>query len=197
MKLKQFLKAKKGKELIEVIVLFPVMLFLILYSVINVVCYIVRAQAEDITTNYARCAVTERTFYKALCSIATEMEKNNYQITVLEIVITDDTGIKYTMKFSDNDVETTYFKNLVYEDRDGKIAFNVNSSDSLNEQYRLMANVWTRGNYVLIKTEQGIAPIISSISKVSIYNFSEKKTETFDYGMSGVIDCEATSVIIS
>ena len=70
-----FLKAKQGKELFEIMVLIPFTIFLILYTTINIICYVTRSNVEDISTDYARSAVTERTLYDAICSIASEVKK--------------------------------------------------------------------------------------------------------------------------
>lgn len=198
MKFKQFLKAKKGKELIEIIIMTPIMVFLIMYSAINVTCYILRAQVEDNATTYTRSAVTERSLYNALCSIADDMTAKSPETTVLEIaVVSKEDGSARSISFSDNDNETTYFKNLVYTDRYNKTAFNINVSDNFAARYYSVNEYWQRGNYITIKVQRGLNPVINSISKVSIYNWTTHEDTTLSYGADGIVECDATSIIIS
>ena len=197
MKFKDFLKAKKGKELIEIMILFPVMLFLIIYTVLNVTCYIISSEVQDTTVDYARSAVTQRTYYKALCAIADKMEENDYYSTVTQITITND-DIVTTMEFSNNEVANTYFKNLIFKNQtSGATAFNINQSDRLKTNYEIMEKNWVNGAYISITTLKGIAPLINSVSQITLYNASEKKEYKLDYGMSGAIYCSTTSVIIA
>lgn len=202
-----FLKAKQGKELIEIMVLIPFTIFLILYTTLNIVCYVISSGVEDKSTDYARSAVTERTFYDALCSMASEVKKtmpaNEEQegiigttVTILEITIISSDGTeKATLNFSDNPDETTYFTNLI--SFNNVPSFNFNVSENFKNKYVALNNLWEKGNYIKIKTQKSILPIINEMSKVSIYNASTKENTTFDYGMSGTINCTVTSMIIS
>lgn len=196
MKFKDFLKAKKGKELIEIMILFPVMLFLIIYTVLNVTCYIISSEVQDTTVNYARIASTQRTYYKALSAIAEKMEENNYEITITQITLHQGDN-SVSMNFSDNTDENTYFKNLIYIDAKGNVAFNIHNSDKLYLNYAIMEDFWQNGIYISITTLKGIAPLINSVSQITLYNASEKKEYKLDYGMSGAIYCSTTSVIIA
>ena len=196
-KILTFLKAKKGKELFELMVMFPIMLFLIIYSTINIVCYITKAETEDMVSNYTRSAITERNYYNALVSIAEEIENEPEEITILEFSITDaTTGIKNSISFSNNPDETTYFRRLIMKDKNGNTAVNMSVSDSFKAKNELMSEAWSRGNYITITIQRGILPIINDFSKISIYNASTKERTTFDYGMSGIIKCNTTGVII-
>lgn len=197
MKIKNFLKAKKGKELIEIMILFPVMLFLIIYTTLNVTCYIISAEVEDTTVDYARSAITQRTYYKALCAIADEMEKNDYYSTITQIKITNG-DIVTTMNFSNNEKENSYFKNLIYKNpTSGVTSFYINQSDKLKANYEVMESNWVNGAYISITTLKGIMPLINEVSKISLYNATTKERHELDWGLSGAIYCSTTSVIIS
>lgn len=193
---KRFLKSKKGKELIEIIVLFPFFIFLLLWTTLNVIKFVISTDVSDNTNEYTRIAITERNYYNALCSLAEKVNESETIITGITITSSDGKTTK-TMSFSDNPDETTYFKNLITKDKDNKIGFNVNVSDKMNTLYKEMNILWIKGNYVSIQTERGIAPIINEVSKISIYNSETNKRETFDYGVSGVIKYEAKGVIIN
>ncbi len=203
-----FLKAKQGKELFEIMVLIPFTIFLILYTTINIICYVTKSNVEDISTDYARSAVTERTLYDALCSIASEVKKTmpdnldeesiiGTTVTILEIsIISNDGTQKATLEFSDNPDETTYFTNLV-SFRNNVPSFNFNISQNFKNKYTALNDLWVKGNYITIKTQKSVLPIINEVSKVTIYNASTRESTTFDYGMSGLINCTVTSMIIS
>lgn len=200
MKFKDFFKAKKGKELIEIMILFPVMLFLIIYTTLNVTCYIISSEVQDTTVNYARIASTQRTYYKALCAIADEMKKDDKNATITEIKLyytISESTYETSMSFSDNSSETTHFKKLIKEDKNGNTTFNVNTSDNSYEAYKNMETFWNNGVYIKITTFKGVAPLIKSVSQISLYNASTKERYELDYGMSGAITCSTTSVIIA
>lgn len=203
-----FLKANQGKELFEIMVLIPFTIFLILYTTINVVCYVIRSNVEDITTDYARSAVTERTFYDALCSMASEVKTTMPEdldeesiigttVTILEIKIISKDGTKEaSLSFSNNPDETTYFTNLI-SFKNNVPSFHFNISESFKNEYIAVNDLWEKGNYLIIKTQKSVIPIINEVSKVTIYNASTRESTTFDYGMSGLINCTVTSMIIS
>ena len=199
-----FLKAKQGKELFEIMVLIPFTIFLILYTTINIICYVTRSNVEDISTDYARSAVTERTLYDAICSIASEVKKTmpdnldeesiiGTTVTILEIsIISNDGTQKATLEFSDNPDETTYFTNLV-SFRNNVPSFNFNISQNFKNKYTALNDLWVKGNYVTIKTQKSVLPIINEVSKVTIYNASIIKSCTFSCG--SIINCYFTYFI--
>lgn len=196
LKFKNFLNAKKGKELVEIIILAPIMVFLIMFTAVNLICYISKGEAEDVSSDLTRISITERSYYNALVSLAKEIDSKYSDTTILNITVTNTEGTETTMSFSDNPDETTYFHNLIVKENDKVTSFNTNVSDSFNRKYIAMSTAWERGNYITLKVQKCIAPEINKISKFSIYNFSTKKNETLNFGVSGVIECKTSGVII-
>jgi lipopolysaccharide export LptBFGC system permease protein LptF len=194
---KNYIKAKKGKELIEIIVMFPIVLFLIMFSLVQILSMTFSSQVQQTSNAYSRELITDRTLYDAVVSLGDyikEQEKNDssFNTTVLRITIIDkNTGKKYNMTFSDDETEGTYFTKVCH---DG--VFNIEVSDTLKNNYMSASKYWIRGNYIEIEVMKPIAKIINSISKISIYNAQTKQRDTLDYGTTGYVKAITKNIII-
>lgn len=195
---KKFIKAKKGKELIELIVLTPFLIFLIIFTALTITKHIISSEVIDTTSHYMRSIITSKTFYNALTSLADEVETQDKDITVISITVIDkkDSKNTKTITFSDDPDSSIYFSNLVYK-LNNKNEFNIYVSDDFTTMYRDVESLWDRGNYVSITTLKGIAPIINEITKIQIYNPSKEERTTLNFGISGTVYAETKNIIIS
>lgn len=192
---KRFLKAKNGKELVEIILLAPITIFLIFYSIIQIMTLVFSSQTQTASNEFTRVFITERNFYTALTSLASTIDECE-NMTILSITITDKNNSgSQTISFSEDSSETTYFKNM-YSKATGEIVFNTNVSQTFKQKYDLMFSLYERGNYVEIVTSKSISKFISSISKISIYNSKTKQRETLNYGSTGYVLVKSKNIII-
>lgn len=193
--LKRFLKAKKGKELIEIIVLTPITIFLIIFSALQLMSYVFSSQVQSTSNTYTRAFITQDNFYNGLIALAQEADKEGNCTVVSITITTKDTNISATLNFSDDKSETTYFKKL-YSTNSGSYVFNVAPSTSFEQRYNAISRLWERGNYVEIVTARSISDAISAVNTISIYNASTKERTQLDYGVSGIVRATSKNIII-
>jgi len=203
--MRRFILAKKGKNIIEFIILFPITLFLIMYSVIQLVSFIVSAKVENRSTEYMRAMIVERNLYNSICSLGDKINEYGDDITIVSITISTSCDIKdcseyivhsYTLNFAEDSSETTYFKNLYKKGSGDTYSFNYNVNDTFRSSYLELNELWAQGNYIEITVMKPIAKVINSISKISIYDTVKKEKVTLNYGTSGVVYSNCRNVII-
>lgn len=193
-----YLRNKKGKQMIEIIIMFPFVLFIILYSVVNLIAFLNASNVESTANKYIRTLVTSKSFEDGLMSLYSDYFVKENETTILSITVTDKvTSNHYTLSFSEDIEEQMYFKKMFNKaENTNKIFFNYEITSKFKENYNNICDIWKRGNYVEITTMKPIAKIINSISKISIYNAQTKQRETLDYGVKGKVSATSKNIII-
>ena len=193
-----FLKAKKGKQIIEIIIMFPFVIFIILYSIVNLIAFVSASNVESTSNKYVRTLVTSKSFEDGLMNLYNNYFTQSNETTILNITVTDRvTSNHYTLSFSEDSEEQMYFKKMFNKaENSDKLFFNYEITSKFKENYNNICNIWERGNYVEITTMKPIAKIINSISKISIYNAQTKQRETLNYGVEGKVLATSKNIII-
>ena len=197
-KLRNFFKAHKGKEMVEIIVLTPITIWLIIFTTVRLLSYVISTEVQKDSSSYIRCFITEKSFYEGITALAKQVDTNPYDTVILSISLTDyETGEVRTLSFSNDETETTYFKNMYYSNGSGRYFFNYDVSSSFESNYRAVADFFKRGNYVEIVTQREINSFISTISNVTFYNPTTKENVTLSYLTPGLITANTKNIIIS
>lgn len=196
---KKFFKSKKGKEMVEIIVLTPITVWLILFTTVRLLSYAISSQIQKEASTYMRDFITDTTFYSAVCQTYDDVAKSNLseKTVITSITITDaTTGEASVLEFSEDSSETTYFMNM-FSKINGKTMFNYDVSTSFKASYNNMVSKFQRGNYVEITCQREINEFLSTLTNVTFYNPTTKKNVTLDFLTPGIIKASTKNIIIS
>ena len=195
--LKKFLKSNKGKEMVEIIILTPIVIWLIFYTFIRIYANMISSKVQTVASTYTRTIITQETLYDGLCEVAKTILDNGNEAVIASITVTDKAnGIPYTLNFSSDSSETTYFKKMFYK-VNGEYQFNYNISENFRNNYNNVSKSFARGNYVEIKVVEEISEWINRFTAITFYNPATKENVTIDYFTPGIVSAVSKNIVIS
>lgn len=195
--IKKFLKSNKGKEMLEIIILTPITIWLIFYTFVRIYANMISSKTQTVASTYVRTIITQDTLYDGLCDVAKLVLDDGNDAVIASITVTDkNNGIPYTLSFSEDSTETTYFKRMFYK-TNGKYQLNYNVSESFKSNYDNVSKAFARGNYVEIKVIEEISEWINRFTAITFYNPQTKQNITIDYFTPGIVSAVSKNIVIS
>ena len=199
--MKRFLKANKGVEIIEIIFLFPFVMFLILYSAVSLFAFTTGAMTQETTNSYIRSFVTHETLKDGLEGIINSKEYNE-SVKIVKINIVNVQGdslnavkSEASLVFNSVDDENVFTSLFTKDAKTGYYSYNPDNRIILEEDFAAANLQYKKGAYVEIFTEKSISKILSKMIKIKVIGLSGK-LEDLDYGVSGILGASGKNVII-
>lgn len=192
--MRKFLKSNKGNQVVEYIIILPIMLFLILFTVANFYSFGYSSRIESVADTCVRRFVVRETLDDALLNLYDYIEGEEATVTDITLYYYNSSEVltSVSLTFSTDETATTYFTSSFMI-----AGSNTWFNSSLFTNYDVMNNNYEQGNFVTITLYWNISKFVNSLATISLYNVTTKKNDiTLDYGVSGSLTATARGVII-
>lgn len=194
-------KNKKGSSVIETIMLFPIFLYLILFSTFKILSYFAFSHAYEEATVYSRSVISCETPEKMFNQLAMIVydPSNGDRLTVSNTSITNikvtslKTGASYEIDFHRYGEGADTFASYCHT-KDGIKCFDYDNWNN-NIKDELETN-WETGSLIEIELSRDLTTdILKNVMTVAVYDYGESKMKYFTVGVDTDIKVVASNVL--
>lgn len=197
--MKKIFKNKKGSTVVETVILFPIIFYVILFATFKVITYLQHSNATEHVTSCTRIASTASNLEDAFKKIASiNYQNENGNIVKMELQNPKNL-FSYELFFGKNENEALYLKKYYKnEDSNGIPEFDYVSLK--NEGQEAVVNIeknWGKGMILKLYYENDLAKD-TSLDKMlhyTYYDFSSGTKYNNSFGINTVVYANASAII--